>query len=140
LHCTADDVQLGGRQRAKRIADYGDLWEIGKAFIDVAFAVPVGNPLDEAATIDLRARPLDLPADWAVFITPTSATLDPGATMTATVTLIPGTAVVQGAATRVAIEGYVGDELIGGLVLALGVPQERSFDGKLHLYVPQVER
>jgi hypothetical protein len=104
------------------------------------FTVPVGNPLNAPATIELRARAIDLPADWAVYINPTSANLPPGGTFTATVTLIPGAAVVQGTLPRVAIEGYAGDQLIGGLVLGAGAPQQHIFDGHLDLFLPSVNK
>ncbi|MGB4975382.1 MAG: hypothetical protein WBR35_01460 [Anaerolineae bacterium] len=100
----------------------------------------VGNPLTQTATVDLRLRPLDLPSDWMVTISPDSVTLAPGEQITATVSVIPGTAVVQGAVPRVAAEGYVGNELIGGVVVDIVAPSYRFFDGGWRAYLPLVRQ
>jgi hypothetical protein len=47
---------------------------------------------------------------------------------------------VQGAQPRVAIEGYISDTLIGGVVLDVMIPEAAFFDGKLRIYLPLVVR
>lgn len=41
---------------------------------------------------------------------------------------------------RVAIEGYVDGQLIGGIVQDVLVPKATNFDGQLHVYLPEVVR
>jgi len=103
---------------------------------ETASSFLVGNPLSQTATVELRIRRLDMPSDWAVTVTPVMATLAPGEQVTATVTIRPGPRVVQGTQPRVAIEGYISDTLIGGVVLDVMVPEAAFFDGKLRIYLP----
>ena len=98
--------------------------------------IQVGNPLGQTALVELRARPVNLPPDWMVSVSPSRATLAPGQTITAEVQLTPGMAVPQGLQTRVAVEGFVDTALIGGVVVDVLVPQALFFNGKLRLYLP----
>jgi len=100
----------------------------------------VGNPRATPETIQLTVRPIDLPSDWLVTTSPVSVTLAAGEQTTVTVTLIPGAAAVQGVTPRVAVEGYIGTELLGGVVMNVIVPNYAAFDGKLHLFLPVVRR
>jgi len=100
----------------------------------------VGNPLAQTAMVDLRVRPVDLPADWLVSVSPITATLQPGQQITATVTIAPGRADVQGTQPRVAVEGYVGTELIGGAVIDVFLPYREVYDGMSRTYLPLVVR
>ena len=85
--------------------------------------IPVGNPLPDRATIDLRVRRLDLLPDWTVTVSPASLTLDPGAVGEVVVRLQAGAAAVQSTQPRVAVEGLANGELVGGVVLDVLVPQ-----------------
>ncbi|UCC88994.1 MAG: right-handed parallel beta-helix repeat-containing protein [Anaerolineales bacterium] len=98
----------------------------------------VRNPLTGTATIDLRIRQLDMPPDWMVNVDPAAATLAPGEQMTATISIKPGTATVQGTQPRVAVEGYAGSELIGGVVVDVMVPEAAAlaFGGEQRVYLP----
>ncbi len=100
----------------------------------------LGNPLSTTATIDLVIRRVDLPADWLITTTPVSVTLAAGEQTTVTVNIIPGGAALQGVTPRVAIEGYAGNELLGGVVMDVIVPRYAPFDGKLRVYLPLVAR
>ena len=100
----------------------------------------VGNPLAETATVDLRVRPVDLPADWLVSVAPITATLRPGQQITATVTIAPGRADVQGTQPRVAVEGYAGAELIGGAVIDVFLPRREVYDPTHRVYLPILKR
>lgn len=101
--------------------------------------IQVSNPLTQTATINLQTRRIDLPADWGVAVSPAQATLAPGAIITATVTIAAGEPVAQGSQPSVAVEGYSGSQLLGGVVIQIVVPHYRPFDGKLHSYLPLVK-
>jgi hypothetical protein len=90
--------------------------------------VPVSNPRDETATIELRIRRLDVPADWMVRVAPRSLTLAPGEEAEVTVTLQPGTSSVQATQPRVALEGYVDGSLINGVVVGVMIPRPDAKD------------
>jgi hypothetical protein len=107
---------------------------------DTATSVQVGNPTDKRATVTLKVRPLDLPAGWAVSLSERSLVLDPGQQLAVTVTLRPGAAAPQGSQPRVALEGFIDGELIGGVVVDLLVPERVAFDGKLRISLPLVLR
>lgn len=111
-----------------------------RIFEPVNIPIQVANPLAEAATIDLRVRPLDLPPDWSVTVTPAAVTLEPGAQTTVTVSIQAGTAAVQGTQPLIAIEGSAHGQLIDGVALAVMLPQEVFFDGQFRLYLPAVAR
>ncbi len=100
--------------------------------------IQVGNPLTTTATIDLRVRRIDLPADWAVSVSPGQVTLGPGEMIAVSVTVLAGTPLPQGRLPQVAVEGYVNGQLIGGVAVAVVIPTYRPFDGSLHLYLPLV--
>ncbi|HEY6119988.1 MAG TPA: Calx-beta domain-containing protein [Pyrinomonadaceae bacterium] len=84
--------------------------------------IQLGNPLAQTATIDVRARRIDLPADWLVKISPAQVSLAPGEVTTITVRIVPGAPTPQGTIPRVAVEGYAGNQLLGGVVLDVVVP------------------
>jgi hypothetical protein len=100
----------------------------------------VGNPLTQTALIDLEIRRIDLPADWTASVSPAQVSLAPGEETTVTVTVLTGSLVPQGAMPRVAVEGYVGDQLLGGVVVEIIVPRYVFFDGNVRLYMPLVEK
>jgi hypothetical protein len=96
---------------------------------DTTTTFELGNPLDSTATIDLRSRPISLPPGWTVRLSTTQVTLDPGATTTVAVTIVPSGPTVQGTIVKVAVEGYVAGELLGGLVAAVVIPAYVPFPG-----------
>jgi hypothetical protein len=100
--------------------------------------IQLGNPLTQTATIDVRVRPVDLPADWMVSVSPAQVTLLPGEQISMTVSIVPGSPTPQGITPRVAIEGYVNGQLLGGVAVDVVVPGYILFDGKLHVYLPQL--
>ncbi|MEJ2600260.1 MAG: invasin domain 3-containing protein, partial [Anaerolineales bacterium] len=101
-----------------------------------SYPVVIRNPQTSSATVQLDVRPVDLPAGWGVSITPITSTLSAGQVMTATLTVNPTSAAVQGMRPRVAVEGYINGQLIGGVVQDILVPKYRPFDGKLRVYLP----
>jgi Right handed beta helix region len=89
--------------------------------------VEIGNPTAALATIDLRARVVDLPADWTVTLNPSSVDLNAGEQTTVTVTITPGAPVPQGIKPRIAVEGYIGTTLLGGVAVDVIVPTAVPF-------------
>jgi hypothetical protein len=98
----------------------------------------LANPLAAQTQITLKVRRVDLPADWAVTVSPDQVTLDPGQQVTVTVTVLTGTPVPQGSRPRVAIEAYAGSTLLGGVVIDVVVPLYKPFDGLLRVYTPVI--
>ncbi|MGB5052248.1 MAG: invasin domain 3-containing protein, partial [Caldilineaceae bacterium] len=105
-----------------------------------SFDFQVGNPQTNPAQVTLKVRRLDMPSDWIVTVTPMTATLAVGQQITATVTVNPGSSVAQGIQPQVAVEGYIGGQLIGGVVEQISVPRYALFDGKLRIYLPATEK
>jgi hypothetical protein len=94
---------------------------------DTTTTFELGNPLDTAATIDLRSRPISLPAGWTVNLSTTRVTLEPGAKAKVAMTIVPSGPTVQGTIVKVAVEGFVGDELLGGVVAEVVIPEYVPF-------------
>jgi hypothetical protein len=102
--------------------------------------VQLSNPNPTTSLITLKARRIDLPADWIVDISPAQISLDPGQQITVTVSIIAGSPLAQGSTPRVAIEGYIGDQLLGGVVIDIVVPHYWPYDGALHIYSPLIRK
>ncbi len=100
----------------------------------------LGNPLTTTATVSLSLRPVNLPPDWMVTVTSSSALLGPGGQITVTVTIMEGSTIPQGSRPRLAVEGYANGHLIGGVVLDVLVPRQASFDGQVRVYLPVIKR
>jgi hypothetical protein len=96
----------------------------------------VGNPYTQTETVDLVVRPIDLPPDWLVTVSPSSASLAAGESMTVTVYISAGSPAPQGMSPSFGVEGYIGSDLIGGTVIDTIVPFFTGFDGKLRIYMP----
>ena len=103
----------------------------------------VGNPMTATSpiTIDLRTRRINLPADWSVSVVPSQViNLAPGAVTTATVEIVTGSPLPQGSLPQVAVEGYVGSQLLGGVSFSVVAPNYVFFDGNLRVYLPLTRR
>jgi len=101
--------------------------------------IQLGNPLTLATAIDLRARRIDLPADWAVDVSPAQVTLGPGEIATVTVNILTGSPAPQSSVPRVAVEGYAGSQFLGGVVIDVVVPKYIPFV-PWHVYLPSILR
>ena len=84
----------------------------------------------------MNVRRVDLPSDWMVATTPVSVTLPAGGQTTVNISIEPGAATVQNTRPRVAVEAYANNQLLGGVVLDVAVPQAIQFDGTLRVYLP----
>jgi len=104
------------------------------------YPIAIANKNSVTETIQLRVRPIDLPADWGAAVSPITVTLKASEQTTVNLTVAPGTAAVQGTHPRVAVEGYVNDQLIGDVVQDVIVPEIVPFDGKLKNYLPNIYR
>ena len=100
----------------------------------------LANPLALTALIDVRVRRVDLPADWTVDVSPVQVNLLPGQQTTVTVTVIAASPLPQGSVPRVAVEGYAGSQLLGGVVIDTIVPNYTPFDGKVHVFLPLMRK
>jgi hypothetical protein len=61
-------------------------------------------------------------------------------TGTVTVTIIAGSPIPQGSLPRVAVEGYKGSLLLGGIVVDVVAPAYVFFDGHLRMFLPLIRR
>jgi hypothetical protein len=102
--------------------------------------IQVRNPLTQTAAIDLRLRRIDVPADWALEVVPTTVSLAPGQQTTVTVRIQAGTSAVQATRPRVAVEGYAGGQMIGGVTIDMLLPRYTGFDGTLRTFLPVMLR
>lgn len=99
----------------------------------------IGNPLAQAALIDLRVRRIAMPADWMVTVSPAQVALAPGEQTTVTVTVAPGSPTPQNSVPRVAVEGYAGSLELGGVVIDIVVPAYVDF-APGRVYLPLMSR
>lgn len=100
----------------------------------------IGNPLSQTATIDLQVRPVSLPGDWLATVTPMTATLQSGETITGFVEVHPGSAAPQGLIPRLAVEGRINGELIGGLVVDIMIPLSAEALAENRIFLPLMMR
>jgi hypothetical protein len=108
------------------VAQAADASKLARVY-DVAATLKVGNPLDHPVTVELRLRPISLPAGWPATVSPTTVQLAPGEEVTATVVISPSGPTAQGTIARVAVEGFAEDTLLGGVVVGLLVPEAVPF-------------
>lgn len=106
---------------------------------EVTSTLQIANPETITATIDLRIVPVDLPAGWTAAVVPQQLILGAGAQTEVQVRITPLGPAVQGTSTRVAVEGYIGSELLGGVLVETLVPYNVSKpDAHLTTFLPVV--
>jgi len=96
----------------------------------------VGNPTESQQTIDLIVHPVELPLDWTYALSPSAPVLGPGEAVTVTLTINAGAIRPQDSQARLAVEGYIGSELIGGILFQQSIPSA----GPNTIYLPLVIR
>lgn len=82
----------------------------------------VGNPKGSEKTVELRVRPVDMPSHWSYSLSDARPRLAAGDSKTVTLTIDPGDKLVENTTARVAIEGYIDDEIVGGVVVKRTTP------------------
>ena len=110
------------------------------SFGEIEQSIEVGNPLAITATVELKVRRLGMPADWGVALSSRQLTLGPGEHQPVTVRILPAAASAQGTVPRVAIEGYVDDQVLGGVEFRVIIPTYTPFATGLRVFLPLVLR
>jgi hypothetical protein len=82
----------------------------------------VGHQFEVTKTINLQIRTVSLPMDWSARLDRENVTLGPDKTITNTLNLIPGERVPEASTVKVAVEGYVDGEYIGGILFSYNAP------------------
>ena len=82
----------------------------------------VGNPMGTQQTVNLVVHPLQLPLDWSYSLSQVSLLLGPGESTTVTLTVDVGHSVPEDSQARIAVEGYIGANLIGGVLFEQEIP------------------
>lgn len=81
-------------------------------------------------------NPVQLPLDWTYRLSAPSVQLGPGETTTVTLTIDVGHAIAQDSHVRLSVEGYIGAELIGGILFEQEVPAP----ARKAIYLPLILR
>lgn len=101
----------------------------------------VANPTDSTATVNLLVRPAGLPINWSYSLDHANPELAAGATTTVTLNLSPGDApVIEDAEVRVAVEGYINGELVGGVLVQQRIPAVPATEPTRRVYLPLIVR
>ena len=83
----------------------------------------VGHTEDTTKTVKLKVKPLNLPVNWAYELSERNIALDPGRTRDVTLRVYPEAESLGGETIALAVEGYIGDALIGGISFDYYVPR-----------------
>lgn len=83
----------------------------------------LANPGNSKALVELKIRRLDIPPEWAINVFPETITLAAHEETTGTIEVKATTAWIRGTRPRVAVEGYIGTQLIGGVVMDVLIPK-----------------
>jgi hypothetical protein len=78
---------------------------------------------------------VDVPLGWAYHLDNPTPELEPGETTTVTLTLDPGGPVLKDTEVRVAVEGCIGDELVGGILFNPTIP---TFTPQNKVFLPLI--
>jgi hypothetical protein len=82
----------------------------------------VGNPADTEKTVELLVRPVDVPLNWTYRLDNPAPTLGAGETTTVTLTIDPSDIMLEDTMVRLAVEGFVDGEYIGGILFKRVAP------------------
>ncbi|MEM7705899.1 MAG: Ig-like domain-containing protein [Pseudomonadota bacterium] len=89
----------------------------------VAYDFRLGHDRSTTETVDLVVKPLNIPSNWTYELSDRSITLDAGQIEIVTLTLNPSASNLGGDRVDLAVEGYIGDELLGGILFDYTLPQ-----------------
>lgn len=101
--------------------------------MDMSFTL--SNPNDIARTIDLKVRPVDFPLGWTYKLHNPSPNLDPGESISITLSLSPDRTMLEDTTVRLAVEGFINDDYIGGILFTRTMPK-LSLDSGFEIYLP----
>ncbi|MFV1859544.1 MAG: Ig-like domain-containing protein [Anaerolineales bacterium] len=104
------------------------------------FTFDVGHPFNNTRDVELVVRPLNLPLDWTYELSSPFFTLAATEVATATLTLYPGSEMLEGDLVQVAVEGYVDGELVGGIIMEHNTPSLTPRAASYDVYLPVVLR
>lgn len=80
--------------------------------------IEIGHDKDTTQTVALHVRPVEVPLDWSWSLDQSNPTLEAGQTTTVMLSINPGGGrLVRGASARLSVEGYIDDELVGGVLV-----------------------
>jgi len=82
----------------------------------------VGHASFVAETVTLLVKPLNLPINWAYELSERELLLEPGETRKVTLLLFPGPDSISSDTINIAVEGYIQDQLIGGILFEYYTP------------------
>ncbi|MBI1298459.1 hypothetical protein GC175_26290 [bacterium] len=98
----------------------------------------VGNPTESKATVQLTVIPVSMPASWRYSLSATEIELEAGAQTNAYLQILPGTeSMERGSEAVFAVEGTIGNELIGGVEVRIRAPETTV---TRNIYLPLLER
>lgn len=97
----------------------------------------VGNPTDTEKTVELVVRPVEVPLGWTYSLDNSSPTLSPTGTVTVTLNINPGAAQLRGTTVRLAVEGFIDGEYIGGILFERAAP---ALSAPMRVFLPVVTR
>lgn len=96
----------------------------------------VGNPMNSQETLNLLIRPVDIPVGWTYYLSNPAPILDPGETITVTLTLEPDAPMLENTHVRLAVEGFINGEYISGILFNQQIP---ALSGDF-LYLPIITK
>jgi hypothetical protein len=107
---------------------------------DQAFPFSVGHQRTQTETVELVVRTVSMPMDWSARLAQENVTLGPGETMSNTLVLVPGPTIPEGSTVKIAVEGYINDEYIGGVMFTYNAPVVSQSRGGGTIYLPTIVR
>ena len=95
----------------------------GPGIDPITYRFRVGHDRPGTETVRLLVRPLQLPIDWSWELETDEVELGAGEIREVSFVLVPGPTPLPGEELEVAVEGWLDDELLGGISFEYRVPQ-----------------
>jgi hypothetical protein len=95
----------------------------GPGIDPITYRFRVGHDRPGTETVRLVVRPLQLPIDWSWELETDEVELGAGEIREVSFVLVPGPTPLPGEELEVAVEGWLDDELLGGISFEYRVPQ-----------------
>ena len=110
-----------GQLAAAATAD-GAFWTTGP----MRTTFTVGNPANTQKTVELMVRPVDVPLNWTYSLDNPAPSLAAGETTTVTLTIDPGDDILEGTMVRLAVEGFIDSDYVGGILFERGAQRVKN--------------